>query len=90
MNKYDAEKLSILMMQINSKMDQSAAFVRDKCTDSEFKEYRGKAGQVMGRVIDILHDIYEQHPDLKPEQVGGTYKVDPEVFESTFYRSKNV
>ena len=38
-------------MQINSKMDQSAAFVRDKCTDSEFEEYRGKAGQVMGRVI---------------------------------------
>nr|WP_298146022.1 hypothetical protein [uncultured Pseudomonas sp.] len=85
MREVDAEKISILMMQINSQINDSVAFARDKGTDAEFVEYRRKAGQVMGRVIDILNDLYRDHPGLKPEQVGGTYKVDLSIYKHRFY-----
>lgn len=85
----DAEKISILMMQINANIDQSIVMVKDKAPETEFIEYRQLAAQAMGRVIDILNSLYVQHPDLKPEQIGGNYKVDPSVFKKTFYNGSN-
>lgn len=43
------------------------------------------AAQAMGRVVDILNSMYEEHPSLKPKQVGGTYEVDPKIFSNKFY-----
>ena len=85
----DAEKISILMMQINANIDQSVALVKDKSSEDEFVEYRQMAGQAMGRVIDILNSLYIKHPELKPKQLGGTYEVAPSVFEKKFYSGKN-
>jgi hypothetical protein len=85
MERDDAEKISILMMQINSLLDQSVAFVRDKGSEPEFSDYRLKAAHVMGGVIDILNELYVTHPDLKPSQVGGLYTVAPSIFANRFY-----
>jgi hypothetical protein len=86
MKKEDAEKLSILIMQINSQIDQSIAFVQDRGSESEFKQHRFMAAQAMGRLIDILTSLYEDHPFLKPVSVGGTYEVDPQIFSNWFYQ----
>ena len=86
MQEVDAEKISILMMQINSQLNDSVAFVRDKGTEAEFTEYRRKAAYVMGRAIDILNDLYVDHPRLKPEYMGGSYVVDSGIYKDRFYQ----
>jgi hypothetical protein len=54
MDKEAAEKLSIMIMQINAKLDQSVAFVRDHDTEDNFKEYRQVVGKIMGSLyLDI-------------------------------------
>ncbi|WNC72221.1 hypothetical protein RGQ13_19175 [Thalassotalea psychrophila] len=84
----DAQKLSILMLQINALMDQSTAFVQDKYSEEEFHKYRLQAGEVMGPVCNILNNIYSGHPDLKPTQIGGTYSIPDDIFKNKFYERK--
>jgi len=85
MQESDAEKISILMMQINSKVNDSAAFVRDNGTDKEYQEYKRNAGQVTKNILDIASRIYVDHPNLKPQQLGGKYQVDESIFADRFY-----
>lgn len=74
-----------MILQINSQINDSAAFVRDKGSETEFIEYLQQAGQVMGHAIDIRNNLYIDHPGLKPEQVGGTYKVDLDIYKDRSY-----
>ena len=62
MKEADAEKINILMLQINAQMNDSIVFVRDKGSEAEFVDYRAKAAQVMADVIDILNDLYKIIP----------------------------
>ncbi|SHE50126.1 hypothetical protein SAMN02745753_00424 [Marinomonas polaris DSM 16579] len=48
MNKKEAEELSVLLMQVSGKLDQSVRFVMDKDTKENFESYRSSAGKVMG------------------------------------------
>jgi hypothetical protein len=33
---------------------------------------------VLGELLmEVVNPIYSEHPDLKPEQMGGTYKLPP-------------
>ena len=87
MNSEVAEKISILMMQINSQLNDSIAFVRDNCTQEEFEAYRRDAGKIMGEILlKIVNPLYSNHPELLPEALDGTYKVNPEIFEPRFYK----
>jgi hypothetical protein len=81
-----AEALNLLMMRINSNLNDSVAFVRDKCNPEELKWYRREVGKVMGATcLDIQEIIWAEHPSLKPIEMGGTYVVDPSNFEPRFY-----
>ena len=62
MNKEDAEKLSLLMMQLSSKLDQSVAFVIDKELEEMFDNYKLTVGKIMGSLyLDIEEKIWKKY-----------------------------
>lgn len=90
MNIEVAEKVAVLMLQINSKLNDSVAYVRDTCNKEEFEAYRKAAGKLMGAIlIDVEEPIYKEHPSLRPDGLDGPYKVDPKIFEPRFYEWKS-
>lgn len=77
-------------MQINAKLDQSVAFVRDHDTEENFKEYRQVVGKIMGSLyLDIEEKLWQQYPELRPKQMDGPYEVSENIFEPRFYINKN-
>ena len=85
MNSADAEALGILMLQLNSKMNDSVWFVQEKGTPEELSGYRRQAAEVMSALLDIVNTIYEQHPHLRPQDLGGPCPVNPGIFKDRFY-----
>jgi len=74
------------MLQINSQLNDSIAFIRDNGSKEEFEAYRKAAGMLMGSILlDIEEPIYKEHPSLRPDGLDGPYKVDPKIFEPRFY-----
>jgi len=81
-----AEALSLLMMRINSNLNDSVALVRDKCSAEDLHWYRREVGKVMGALcLDIEARLWAEHPGLKPREMDGSYVVDPANFEPRFY-----
>jgi hypothetical protein len=81
-----AEKSALLMLQINCKLQDSVAYVRDICSKDEFDAYREAAGGFMTSILtDIEEPIYKEHPSLTPDGLGRPYEVDPRIFEPRFY-----
>lgn len=85
MNSADAEALSLLMLQLNARMNDSVWFVKEQGAPEEFAEYRLHAGKVMGSLLDIVEALYARHPHLRPMELGGTYSVDPAIFGGRFH-----
>jgi hypothetical protein len=85
MNNADTEALSLLILQLNARMNDSVAFVKEKGTAGEFTAYRLQAAEVMGALHGIAETLYARHPHLRPAELGGTYSIDPAVFEDRFY-----
>lgn len=87
MNKKEAEELSVLLMQVSGKLNQSVRFVMDKDTKENFYLYRRNAGKVMGELyLELLQPIWEEFPELKPVEMDGTYEVNQEIHEPYFYK----
>jgi hypothetical protein len=81
-----AEVLSLLMMRINSNLNDSVAFVRDKCSAEDLHWFRREVGKVMGAVcLDIEKRFWAEHPGLRPREMDGSYVVDPSNFEPRFH-----
>jgi len=90
MTEEDAEKLSILLLQIVAKLDQSASFVKSKNSKEHWDKYRRAVGRAMGEVcLELEEPLWVRFPTLKPEHLGGPYKIDPAIFEPKFYDSDN-
>jgi hypothetical protein len=86
MNEEEAEQLSILLMQIVAKLDQSAAFVKDKDSKEEWDAYRQAVGRAMAEIcLELEEPLWKRFPNLKPEYLDGPYKVSPEIYEPRFY-----
>lgn len=85
-----AEALSLLMMRINSNLNDSVALVRDKCSAEDLHWYRREVGKVMGAVyLDIEEKLWTEHPSLRPREMDGEYTVDPTNFDPRFYAIRN-
>jgi hypothetical protein len=81
-----AEKLSILMMQINAQLDDSVAYVRDTESKEDFESYRDIIARVMASLyLDVEEKLWREHPELRPVLMDGPYQVDPKRFEPRFY-----
>ena len=86
MTEDEAERLSILLLQVVAKLDQSAAYVQDKDSSEEWIRYRTAVGKAMGEIcLELAEPLWKRFPRFKPEQLGGTYEVSPEVYEPRFY-----
>lgn len=84
--KEEAEKLSIVLMQIVGLLDQTAAFVRDKDDEESWHQYRRALGKVMASVMfDLEEPLWNRFSELRPQQLGGPYKVSPDIYEPLFY-----
>ena len=82
-----AEKLSRLMIRLSSNLNESVAYVRDTCSEVEFESYRTTVGKVMGDIyLEIEEKIWREHPSLRPEEMGGPFKVDESVYQPHFYQ----
>jgi len=82
----DAERLSILMLQIGAKLDESVAFVVDHDSESSAASYKRVVAELMASVhLDILERLWRDHPRLRPTQMNGSYAVDPLLYEPRFY-----
>jgi hypothetical protein len=85
MNSADTEALSLLVLQLNAKMNDSVGFVKEKGAPAEFAEYRRQAAEVMGALHGIAETLYARHPHLRPTELGGTYSLDLAIFKDRFY-----
>jgi hypothetical protein len=56
--------------------------IKESCLESEFKKYQKATGKIMTELlVSYMNPIYEQYPELKPKEMGGTYKIDTQVYE---------
>ena len=77
-------------MQIVAKLDQSATFVKDKDSTEDWDKYRRAVGKAMGEIyLELEEPLWRRFPNLKPENLGGTYKVSRKIFEPMFYESSD-
>ena len=88
MTKNEAEKLSVLLVQVAAKLDESVAYVKDKDAEDHFKSYRRGIALVLGCLYnEVKAPLWKRFPDLKPEHLDGPYAIDPVIFEPKFYES---
>ena len=86
MNRDEAEKLSILLLQISAKLNQSASFVRDFDSKENWEKYRTAVGRAMGEVyLELEEPLWKRFPDLRPTSMDGPYEVDSKIHEPIFY-----
>lgn len=85
MTETQAEKVNIALLQILGTLDQTAAFVKDHDSEEDWLRYRKAVAHAMSGVIDLSNTLYFRFPSLKPEQIGGTYKVDRAIYKPEFY-----
>jgi len=86
----EAEKLSRLFLKIGADLNQSAAFVRDYDSEEEFLQYRQVIAQVLGTLyLDAMEPLWKRFPELRPDDMGGPYKLSDEIYEPLFYRYSN-
>jgi hypothetical protein len=85
MTRDDAERLSVAFLQIVARLNETAAFVRDRDDEASWHRYRRSVGSAMAGIFDLEEQLWERFPDLRPEQLGGTYKVDPLIYHPPFY-----
>lgn len=81
MNDSHAEKLSIALLQIMGELDDSARFVKETASPERWNRYRKAVGKAMGEVaLELAEPLWEEYPHLKPEALGGPYKVNPGIY----------
>jgi hypothetical protein len=78
-----AERANLLLLQHSAEVNALLLLVKNKgeCGGVEYKAYRRAVGNIMGANWDIMQALYNEHPDLKPEALGGPYKTDHLRFE---------
>lgn len=83
--KDEAERLSVVFLQIAGRLNEVAAFVRDKDDEANGQDYRLAIGRAVAEVFELGERLWRRFPELRPEQVKGPYKADPNIYEPPFY-----
>lgn len=70
MDKETARRVNELMLEASSHFDESVAFVRANCSETEFVAYRDSISKIMADLwFNVLKPMYVEHPDLEPDEV---------------------
>lgn len=82
----DAERLNVLLLQIQARLSQSVGFIRDHDSTKSFESYQRVVAEIMATVqLDIQERLWRDYPQLRPEFLKGPYKIDPKIYEPPFY-----
>jgi hypothetical protein len=85
----EAERLSVVFLQIAARLDETAAFVQDKDDEARWHQYRQAVGKAMAEVFALGEQLWQRFPELRPEQLKGSYRVDLSIYEPRFYNGNN-
>lgn len=70
MDRETAKKLNDTTLEAYFKLHDAVAVVRNGCENDERKEFIRGLGKALGYLYtDVLHPLYEQYPDLKPDNI---------------------
>ena len=67
MEKQIAEKISKRLMNSLQTINEAAGLIRDNCSDAERRVHFEPISQAMALLFNELELIFEEHPNLKPE-----------------------
>jgi hypothetical protein len=71
MDRETAEKLNAMTLESYFKIHDAVALVHARCSADERKEYIRGLGRALGYLYtDVLSRLYEQYPDLKPDNIA--------------------
>jgi ubiquinone/menaquinone biosynthesis C-methylase UbiE len=63
-----AVKVAEALREAYRVLDDSAALVRERCSEAETKHYLQQVGNVLYELIfRMMEPLYRAHPELKPE-----------------------
>lgn len=78
----NAEATSQLLVSVNAALDARLTDLLSGCTPVEAQVQRRLFGAAMASLLDIANALYQEHPSLKPVQMGGSYNVNSGVIEA--------
>ena len=80
MDKKLAEETSLLAMKVSSTLDKQLKIIMDNSSKDDFEKMRKGVSLVMGYLYtDIMEPLWHEHPDLRPEEMDGSYQVPQDV-----------
>lgn len=82
-----AERTSLLLTGMNATLNRHLLQLQPQMEHEEFRALCQDFGRVMGEMLSVVNPLYQRHPQLKPEGLGGPYPVEfVEVPEALFAR----
>jgi len=70
-------------LKISRMLDKQLYKIQEKCDKKEASLFAKRTGYVLAYLLtEIMNPIYDEHPDLKPKQLGGPYEIDPEIYKN--------
>ena len=67
-----ALRIDGILMSIRGNLDALALYVKNNCTEAEFKRIVRQIGATMGETIDISNALYQEHPGILPRELQPT------------------
>ena len=71
MEKQIAEKISKKLVNSLQTINEAASLIRNNCSDAERRVHFEPISQAMALLFDEIELIFEEHPNLKPENDQG-------------------
>lgn len=69
-----ARRAAALVQRQSGELDASLAELQSECTQDEFNQYRAAVANIMGAMfVEILEPIWEEFPELAPEDLRDQY-----------------
>ncbi len=85
MNRQIAEKTALVAQQSSMLLDSHLRDLQEVMSKAEFKATCQKFGKAMGEIyLQLLDPIWKEHPDLLPEKMGGSYKVNETMYKELY------
>jgi hypothetical protein len=67
-----AVRIDGMLMGIRGTLDSVAYYVKNNCTEKEFKQIVRLIGSSMGGTIEMSESLYKEHPDIVPRELRPT------------------
>jgi len=85
MNKITAKKVTLIALQANALLNQCLTDLESDLPEEELRDYYRKFGKSMGETyLEILEPLWEEHPDLLPVEMEGTFDIDHTIFKTLY------